>query len=83
MKLGELIDKIDDIKITADYIGVLNRDLSSDYFEQDIQDPDDLWKIGGRFYNNAAIKMSLIVSLCKNIENQIGDLLNELSEVAK
>lgn len=73
--MNELKNKISDAATEAEVIleriYVLSSDLANGYFDQDVKEKADMWKIAGVYYEHAGVKANMILDMACDVQNKL------------
>lgn len=76
--MNELNIKISNVvseaEIILERIYVLSNDLDQEYFEQDINGKEDIWKIDGEHYKHAGVKDNMILDMAYKAQNKLREI---------
>lgn len=76
--MNELNIKISNVvseaEIILERIYVLSNDLDQEYFEQDINGKEDIWKIDGEYYKHAGVKANMILDMPYKAQNKLREI---------
>lgn len=76
--MNELNIKISNVvseaEIILERIYVLSNDLDQEYFEQDINGKEDIWKIDGERYKHAGVKANMIPDMAYKAQNKLREI---------
>lgn len=76
ISVTDIDNELLDIEILAENAMVMVDDVKQDYFDWDIENPDEAWRTRGEFYSNAGIKTRIADGI-------VFDLLNKIRELRK
>lgn len=73
--MNELKNKISDaateMEVILERIYVLSSDLANGYFDQDVKEKADIWKIAGAYYEHAGVKANMILDMACDVQNKL------------
>lgn len=72
-----------DIEVLAERVQVMVNDVDQDYFDCDIENTGEMWRIAPPFYTAAGIKTSIANDIAFDLLNKIRELREVLDSVGK
>lgn len=69
-----------DIEVYVERAKVLTEDVQQGYFEQNIKDMSDAWRIMPPYYNHSKVKVDIVNETLFTLTKQIVELRNLLCE---
>lgn len=76
--MNELKNKISDaateMEVILERIYVLSSDLANGYFDQDVKEKADMWKIAGVCYEHAGIKTDMMRDMVYDVKKKLMEI---------
>lgn len=67
----------------AEKAQLMTDDVKQSYFDYNIENAKDLWKVGPPYYNVAGIKICITTDIIFDLVNKVKELRNKIDEFDK